>query len=250
MTGRKAALWSIPAIGAALGVLGIVHAMGPDRDAIRAALADELAKLEAMPADDPVRKDRRIHELKDVENYQIHARALWLKLERLHGPVHEAAQLDEEARKKVLPFLARGVQPGDAALDECRALLDSYGNTRYGPALRARQKDLRAAPEKPKTDPVQFLATVSRERVQGRFARALTLVDDALRDPAAAAEFIAKLKAAREEILKSSKTRAERLLAQAATDRDPAPLEKALPDFSGLPEAGRIEAMIRQLRTR
>lgn len=250
MTARQAALWSIPAIGAALGVLGIVHAMGPDRDAIRAALAAELVKLEAMPADDPVRKDRRIHELKEVEDYPVHARALWLQLERLHGPVHAAAQRDEEARKKVQPFLARS----DGDLDECRALLDGYGDTRFGPALKERRRQLTAPAEKTKPpdgpSPELLIVAIHRERLKGRFASALKTVDDALRDFARNDAVVLKLRDAREEILKSAKAKADKLLAQAAVDRNPAPLEQALPDFSGLPEAGRIEAMLRPLRGR
>lgn len=254
MTGRRAALWSIPAIGAALGVLGIVHAMGPDREATRAQLAAELAKLDAMPADDPVRKDRRIHELQDVEAYRVDARAGWLKLEKLHNAVHAAALLDEEARKKVPPFLARSGDDPRLALDECRALLDSYGGTRFGPALRERQKQLAAAVEKStstdKPSPELLIVAIHRERLNGRFAKALKMVDDALRDFARDDVAVLKFMQVREEILKSSKSKADKLLAQAAVDRNPAPLQQGLPDFSGLPDAGRIEAMIRQLRTR
>ncbi len=254
MTARKVALWSIPAIGAALGVLGIVHGIGPDREAIRAELAAEIAKVEAMPADDPVRKDRRIHELQDVEDYKVHAQSGWQRLEKLHNAAHPAAQLEEEARKKVLAFLGRNPDDPRAALDECRALLDFYGGTRYGAALRERQKRLAAAADRLKPpdgpSPELTIVAIQRERLNGRFAKALKMVDDAMRDFARDDAAVLKLRDVREEILKSSKAKAEKLLAQASADRKPEPLEKALPDFSGLPEAGRIEAMIRQLRGR
>ena len=98
-------------IAAVLGVLGVLHALTPDAEAIRAALNVEMEKL----PDDPVRRDRRIEELMADEDYRKHARALWLKLERLHGPAHQAAKADDDARKAVTPFLARAATSSAAA---------------------------------------------------------------------------------------------------------------------------------------
>src|SRR5262249_28269156 len=141
--------------------------------------------------DDPVRRDRRLEELLAVEDYKLHARALTLKLEKLHGPAHQAAREELEARKEIPPFLARhssldGVP--DAQLrpieDEARALLDRHGTTRYASELRKFRE--RLAPRLTNAtneESVIFakMAEITRARTAGRFAEALDKIDEIVR---------------------------------------------------------------------
>lgn len=254
-------------IAAVAGVLGVLHAMAPDREAIRADLSRQIDLVEAMPANDPVRKDRRIDELLAVEDYKVHARALWLKLERLHGPVHQAAMADDAARKAVPPFLARsaaldGKTPAELRSldDEARALQDEHGSTRYGPALVDLRKRLSLAMASglqtcSELEHFRLLQEAQKDRLAGRFAQALGRIDEASSKHPKCEPFLVKLQAERGILLTSAKRAAEALLDQARDDRSDGrkeeaalSLERALPNFKGLPDEGRFRALLTELR--
>lgn len=249
-----------------LGVMGFLHAIAPDREAIRAALAREIDRVEALPAGDPVPKDRRIEELLEVDDYRIHARALWLRLDRLHGSAHQAARVDVEARKAVAPFFARcanleAIPAADLRTldDEARSLQALYGATRFGPGLaevRARlSARMAAAPGCGDMDHFRLLQEAQKGRLDGRYAWALTRIDEALPKHPTCDLFLAKLRGEREAVLKTAAQTAEKLLVQARKDRregraeDAArSLERAMPTFQGLPDAGRLKALLTELR--
>lgn len=261
MTTRRTALLAIPVLGSIVGILGAIRASGPDRDAIRDALTQEMAALDAL---DVVRKDRRIEELMAVEDHQTHARALWLKLERMHGPAHQAAKAEEAARRAVPPFLARTanldqVPAADlqALDDEARALQNEHGSGRSGPALadvRARIA-ARRAPSCGDLDHFRLLQTAQKNRLEGRYATALSTLDAAPGKHPSCAGFLVRVRQEREGLQQSASKAAEKILDQARKDRGDgrkaeavAALEKALPDFKGFPESGRLAALLTELR--
>jgi hypothetical protein len=253
-------------LAAVLAVMGILRALAPDREALRAELSHEIDLVEALPANDPVRKDRRIEELLAVEDYQTHARALWLRLERLHGPVHQAARSDEAARKTVPPFLARCTSLEGLALvelrrleDEARSLQDLHGATRYGPALvqvrdRLAKRTTAALPGCNDTDHFRLLLELQKDRIEGRYAQALRRVDDAERQHLECSALLVRLREEREAVLRSGGQAAQKLLTQARTwsragQKDEAAhvLDRELPRFKGLPEAPLLQALLTEL---
>ena len=254
-------------LAAVAGVLGVLHAMAPDREAIREQLALEISRIEALPANDPVRKDRRIHELQAVEDYKVHARTLWLNLERLHGPLHQAAMADDAARKSVPPFLARcttltGKSPAELRSldDEARALQDEHGSTRFGPALvEVRQRLSLAKATGLQTcselDHFRLLQDAQKERIGAHFAQALTRIDESISKHPQCEQFLVRLRKERMILLASANRAVEALLEQARNDRRDGrkeeaaqSLERALPNFKGLPDEGRLKALLAELR--
>jgi len=254
-------------LAAIAGALGVLYAMSPDREAIREQLALEISRVEAMPANDPVRKDRRIEELLAAEDCKVHARALWLKLERLHGPVHQAAVADDAARKAVPPFLARCATLAGKSLaelrsldDEARALQDEHGATRYGPALLDVRQRLSIAmaiglQTCSELEHFRVLQEAQKDRIAGRFAQALKRIDETIPKHPRCEQFLVKLQNERVTLLVSANKAAEGLLEQARNDRRDGrkaeaaqTLERALPNFKGFPDEGRIRALLAELQ--
>ena len=255
------------AIAALLGVLGILHALAPDDEAIRAELARTLAKIESMPDTDPVAKDRLIEEMLDVEDYKKYARTLWTKLDRMHAPVHQAREAELSARKVVPGFLARcgnlerpPIEELRALAGEAAALLREYGSTRYGPALtdlvsRLAARTAALTPTCTDLDHFRIQQEIEKDRIAGRFAAALKRIDEATAKHPACTEFLAKLKAARETVAKSATAAAEKVLKEAQKlradgrkDEAARSLEEALPNYGGFPEEGRMRALLNELR--
>ncbi|HVR85780.1 MAG TPA: hypothetical protein VMU54_15790 [Planctomycetota bacterium] len=254
-------------LAAASGILGVLHASRPDREALRAEFSREIDRAEALPAEDPVKKDRRIEELLAAGEHETHARALWLRLERLHGPAHRAAQADEAARRSVPPFLARcsaldGKTPAELRSldDEARSLQDVHGFTRFGTALvevRGRLSTALAACLQSCNELEHFhlLQDIQTDRIAGRFAEAQARLDVALPKHSVCEPFLLRLQNERRTLLASATRAAEVLLEGARKDRgngqkDEAAqgLERALPNFKGFPEEGRLRALLAELR--
>jgi len=254
-------------IAALLGALGILHAISPDPEALRAALSLEIDRIEALPPGDPVQKDRRIEELLAVEDYRKYARSLQVKLERLHGPAHQAAKADEAARKAVPPFLARcrsleGTSPEELRTldDEARSLQNDHGSTRFGPALvevrrRLAEKSAAASPRCTEADHFRLSQEAEKDRIEGHFASAIRRLDDAIARHPTCIAFLSRAKQDRGTVLRSATQTAEKLLAQAQEARrdgrrDEAArvLDHALPNYKGLPEEGRLTALLAELR--
>lgn len=253
----RQALYAAVGIVAALGALGIVRAMGPDREALRAELKDALDRADAL---EPAAKDRRLEELLANEEYQAHARAQWLRAEKMHGPAHQAARAEEAARKAVPPFLARCAdldgKPSDdlrSLDDEARSLQNEHGATRHAPALKdARDRIASRLAAKPPgcndLDHFRIQQEAQKERLAGKYAAALKRLQGAVATHPKCDAFLARSGLELETLLKSAAASAEKLLAAARADRRPEPLEKALPDFQGLPDWSRLDATRRQLR--
>jgi hypothetical protein len=254
-------------LAAVAGVLGVLHAVTPDREAIRAELARKIERVEALPPGDPIRKDRLIEELLSSEESRTYARALWLRLERLHGPAHETALAEEAARKAVPPFLARcldlrGKTPPDLRSldDEARSLQDQHGLTSFGPALCEVRNRLSQAlgaclPSCSELEHFRLLQEAQEDRIAGRFAQALARINETIPKHATCEPFLVRLQNERRTLLASAKKAAEALLEQARLEwRDgrkgeaAESLERALPTFKGLPEEGRLRALLAELR--
>jgi hypothetical protein len=210
-------------IAALLGVLGILHALAPDGDAIRVEMGRALQEIEAMPDADPVAKDRRIEDVLEVKDYQKYARSSWTKLDRMHGPVHQAKDAELAARRVVPAFLARcssldGKSPGELRdlEGEAQALRNEHGRTRFGPALtdalaRIQSKLALLTPACTDLDHFRILQEIERERLAKHFTEALKKIDEAVAKHPHCTDFIQRLRAAREGILKSKPTEEERI---------------------------------------
>ncbi len=243
MKSKRHAALAVPiglGIAVLLAVLGVLRAWAPDDEAVRATLARELGRLEAWPATDPVGKDRRLEELLADEDGRKYARGLWTKLERLHGPAHQAARAQVAAARVVPDFLARcrtleGLSPEELrALDEeARALLDEHGATGFAPGLkdargRIAAKTASMAPACTDLDHFRILQEIQRERLAKHFRAALNRVQEAAAKHPRCANFLGKLRVARDEILNA-----------------PVP---SLPGDQGPPDEERIPAMLGELK--
>jgi hypothetical protein len=136
------ALTSGALIAAALGVLGILHATAFDPETVREEAQSRYDQLNRIPGNDPIARETLAKELLASEQYRDHAKGIIGKIDRAYPRIHEAATLERAARKEVPPFLAkckdlRRVPPEEleALHGEGRALLRTYGTTRYGDEL-------------------------------------------------------------------------------------------------------------------
>jgi hypothetical protein len=227
-------------IASLLGVLGILHAMAPDDEAIRAEIGRAIQEIETMPDADPIAKDRRIEEALAVEDYKKYARSLWTKLDRMHGPVHHAKDAELAARRVVPAFLSRCSNLDDKSLGELRdlegetqALQNEHRATRFGPALadaRARIAAKIAAmmPACTDLDHFRIQQEIERERLAKHFRATLNRIDEVVAKHPRCPDFIAKLRAAREEVLKSA--------------------AQSLPNYKGPPDEERIRKQLEELK--
>ena len=185
---------------ALIGTIGVLWALKDpnDPEAIKAELAGRMEELNRIPNEEAIRKDKFVEELRDNELYKTYAKALWLKIERVHRGLHDAAELERAAQKEVLPFFAdcKDISRIERAalqdrIGEVRALLDKYGATRYGDALRTQQAALTAKLEsmpKPVT-PMEVMdlnRNVKLALSGGRAFEALDLIETFLKRPGAA----------------------------------------------------------------
>jgi hypothetical protein len=256
------------ALAALLGVLGILHALAPDDEAIRAEFARALKEIEAMPDTDPIAKDRRIEDTLDVEDYKKYARNLWTKLDRLHGPVHQAKEAEVAARKVVPAFLDSCADLNGKTLDELHALAGKaaelrreYGATRYGPALnklhdRLLEKIATLTPTCTDLDHFRLLQEIEKDRLAGRFASAIKRADEASAKHPACSDFGPKLRQKREDVAQSEAAAEEKVLKEAKKlrvdgrkDEAARSLEQALPNHAGFPAEGRMRALLKELRS-
>jgi hypothetical protein len=194
----KIMLWGVAVtLVIAIGALWALGHVGPDPTAIKAELEMRIEELNRIPPEEAIRRDTLAHELRDTQDYKDHAKALWLKVERLHRSIHDAAELERAATKEVPAFLARSkdlskVTRADLELliGEARTLVNNYGATRFGDPLRKRQGELAAKLEsmpKPVRAPeVPELNRKVKDALRaGRFSDALELVEDFLKRPGA-----------------------------------------------------------------
>jgi len=179
----------------AIGALWALNHVGPDPTAIKTELEMRIEELNKIPIEEAIRRDALAHELMDNMEYKTYAKALWLKVERIHRPIHDAAQLERAATKEVPPFLARSKDVSKIAradlellIAEARSLVNSHGATRFGGALRKRQVELAAKLEsmpKPVTAPEvpELNQKVKSMLRAGRFSDALDLMEEFLKRP-------------------------------------------------------------------
>jgi len=210
-------------IAALLAVLGVLRTWTPNDEAIRAEISRAIQEIEAMPDADPVAKDRRIEEVLEIQEYQKYARSSWTKLDRMHGPVHQAKEAELAARRVVPAFLVRCSSLDGKSLGELRnlegeaqALRNEHGRTRFGPALtdalaRIVGKIALLTPACTDLDHFRIQQEIERERLAKRFSAALNRIDEAVAQHPRCSDFLAKLRAVREMILKSKGPDEERI---------------------------------------
>lgn len=205
----------------AIGALWALGRVGPDPTAIKAELEMRLEELNKIPPEEAMRRDALAHQLLAEESYQEHAKALRLKLERIHRPIHDLAMLEQAALKEVPAFLARSkdvskVNRADLELliGEARVHVNNYGTTRFGDPLRKRLAELTARLEsmlksmpKPVTAPdVVELNHKSKAALRtGRFSDALDLIEEFLKRPGAQ-EYLKQIDPSAEKVKKDAAT--------------------------------------------
>ena len=269
-TRGRSLVWSTGLIlVGAIGVLGAINAAGPKPEEIKAQLEARIEELNKIPAQEAVPKDALAEELLANEEYKEHAKALWLKVERAHRPLHDAAQLDRAAQKEVVPYLARSkdfsrLDREDLKLEigEGRTLIDTYGRTRFGEALRKRLEDLAAKLESlPKPVEPQEILDLQRKVMkalsEGHFSAAMDLITELQKRPGALdykgkiEPLIASIRSKAAAAAGAMLERVQMLLARrekaAALDK----LDRAAPDFRGFAkETAEIEALRRTITSR
>jgi hypothetical protein len=269
-TRGRSLVWIICLILAgAIGVLWAINEAGPQPKEIKARLEARIEELNKIPAEEAIRKDALAEELLANEEYQHHAKALWLKVERAHRPLHDAAQLDRAAQREVAPYLARsrdfsrlGREDLQLLIGEGKTLIANYGQTRFGAALRKREQELTAKLESlPKLvepqDILELQRNVIRPLSEGHFSDAKALIDELVKRPGAEvyrgkiepliASIQSKAAAAAVAMLENARMLLGRKEKPAALNM----LDRAAPDFRAFPkETADIEALRRTITSR
>ena len=256
------ALTSGALIAVALGVLGILHATAFDPETVRVEAQSRFEQLNRIPENDPIARETLAQELLANEQYREHAKGILLKIERAYPRIHEAANLEREARREVPPFLARckdlsRVPPDelDALHGEGRSLLRNYGTTRYGADLRKVVDELKIRCEKiircTAADVFALGRDVQLEVKEGRYAQAFALILGFEKKYINAMEFKSRLDDLR-LLLNRAEIDVARILAEGRKSEEAR--NKALqrlegPDFKGLPLPA-LDAAGRELKRR
>lgn len=255
-------------LGGVGSVLLIFHLLKPDPSAVRAGMIRELKDLQARAGNDPEILDAGFDAILADEGYRKYGAELRRQVEKTKPGVHAAAIAQREARRDCEPYLAgtRNVPALPAAdlerlRDEGTALLTRHGGTRPGEIVerRVREIEARRATEAPRgIEPLRMARLQSdtqRDLREGRFAAARDRATEMLRTPGIDPDGYARLQAVRESVEKAAAARAESVLAkareQAAAGRRAEALrllEEALPQLSGFPQGGPLEALARELR--
>lgn len=243
---------------AAISGLGMYHHLQTDPDAVKKEFEPRLAEWNRIPDRDLARKDKVAEELLDHPLYKEHAKALWLKLDKAHKPIHDALKIDQAAQKDVTGFLARSRMPGGDVRTleaEARTLILNYGQTRFGDDLRQEQERLRKILDSMEPfGPADFIALqrdVRKAAKEGRYAAAMALIDDAVKKHPTVREYDQKFEELRGEIRKKAEAGAAKFLEQLPSlNRATAieQLEKALPDYDGFPQRKTLELKLRELK--
>ena len=171
----------------AIGGLAVANYLQFDPEDVRRELEGKLADYKQIPEADVLKRDVFLHGLLNEPLYQAHAKARYREVERIHGRVHEAADLEVEAKKAVLPFLARcrdlpKLPAGDVRrlYDESRSLLVNYGATQQAAPIRETQGRLKDVLDRlDKIEPKDFIElqkAVRKASDGGRFAEAADLI--------------------------------------------------------------------------
>jgi len=273
------AIFGLLLVGA-ITVLGILRAASADPDQIKAELAQEILTLNRIPPGEAIRKDEKAEEILASEEYRKYGAGIYLRLEKVHSGLHEAAELERSAQKVVPRFLARCADPEKVPpkelptlADEARAHLGNYGGTRFGPPLRERLRKIEdlstrkagpgpatadgKVPAEGGTSGAELLVRAQHEVGEAlrteSYSRALEIIDrfqkrtddDDLRRRA---------KELREIVLRKARKASQALLERArvlAREGQPGEairlLDSALPNYKGLPESAALEVTRRKL---
>jgi hypothetical protein len=266
----KIMLWGVGVtLLVAIGALWALGHVGPDITAIKAELEMRIEELNKIAPEEAIRLDDLAEELLENEEYKQHAKALWLKVERLHKPIHDAAQLERAALKEVPPFLARSkdvskVSRADLELliGEARAHVNNYGTTRFAEPLRKRLAELTAKLEsmpKPVTAPEipEQNRKVQEALRAGRFSDAWDLVEEFMKRPGAR-EFGNQIDPSLDSIKSKAAAAARTLFEKIKRLMDGGDkaaalqvVERSAPDFRRFKdEAEKLETLRRQLTPR
>ena len=189
MDGRRHRLFWVAAavLVVAIGGLVVANVLAFDPEDVKKALERDLAEYKLLPEADVLKRDVFLHGLLQNESYRDHAKALYRDVERMHGRVHEAADVELEAKKTVPPFLARckdlsnlSGQEVRQLYDESRSHLANYGTTQQAAPLREVQGRLKQLLEKQdRIDPKELLElqkNVLKACDAGKFQDATALI--------------------------------------------------------------------------
>ena len=112
-----------------------------------------------------------------------------------------------------------------------------------------------ASPRCTEADHFRLSQEAEKDRIEGRFASAIRRLEEAVARHPTCVAFLNRVKQDRGTVLRSATQAAEKLLAQAQEARrdgrrDEAlrALDRALPNYQGLPEEGRLKALLAELR--
>jgi hypothetical protein len=252
----------------ALAILGGLHLVRPDPAAIRQELAERIRAMRATLAEDPEGLDREMEAILEEERYRGPGGEARKIVEKEHPPVHAQAAREREARREAAPFLVRtqdvaSISGSDISglRDEGKALLGRYPNTRTAGLvdIRLRQLEDRLAATPQGSPPPLALIQLEgevRQDVQARMfatARRKTLAFQ--KDHDSDLDLLARVRLLVEKIERAAAlwagqvlTRARNGVAQGRRSDALELLKGVLPELSGFPEVGPLEALARELR--
>ena len=254
----------------ALAVLGGLHLVRSDPAAVREELAERIRRMKINSGDDPEALDREMESILAEERYRGPGGEARRIVEKEHLVVHARALAEREASRQAAGFLARtrdvgSIPDGDLSSerDEGRALLARHPNTRAAALLESRLRDLDArlaAKSEGTRDPLALsltrLEAEVRQDVRAKmFATARRKTLAFRRTHESDTDLLTRVRPILEMIEKAAGDWAQKVLsaarAAAAEGRKSEALESLeglLPELSGFPQIGPLEALARQLR--
>jgi len=255
-------------LAGALSVLGILLMFRVKPGEVRAELRTKVEWVTRDLGNDPEKLDAAFEEILANPLYQKHDAEMFRKISKLPPVVHQQAANEREARREAAPLLVLTkdlASISDAELpalrDEVRAARDHYAEARTGMALATRLKEIEAriaAQPRTAADPLAFVrlqADLQKDIREQRFAMAWRKALDLARGRESDADLQARIRPLIESIEKAAAGHAESTLAKArehsAAGRKAEALrllDQALPELTGFPQVGPLEALARELR--
>ena len=190
--GKMIAVGAVVAVLAIGGIFYAINASKLDPEKVKAEMAKELDELKKFK-DDIVEVDNGYERiLAKHEEHRKYVNQLYSNIEKEHTKVHQLASDYKAAAKAVQPFINKyaGIKAKPEELkaqaqtlyDECRSLIDSWGNTVFADKLKAIQAELKVLLESAgpgwEQSIIQLQADVRAHAKKGEHAQAAAKVKE------------------------------------------------------------------------
>jgi hypothetical protein len=193
---RKGKMIAAGGVLVVLAIGGIFYAINAGQikpEEIKAQMAKQLDELRKFKPDQVIEIDAGYERiLAEHEPHKKYVLQIYSNIEKEHTKVHQIAADQKTAAKGVQPFLNKyaGLKAkpeevkaqAQTLYDECRSLIDNFGNTVFVDQLRAIQTELKTILESAgpgwETGMVALQSEVRAHAKKGEFAQALAKINE------------------------------------------------------------------------